>query len=94
MKTIVLSKDELIELLDQRLEFAISKLEFQEKNKKEEDKLLTRHDVAQLFGVTLVTVNEWCKKDILITHRMNSRVYFYKSEVMEALNSRTQNNRR
>jgi len=94
MKTVVLSKDELIELLDQRLEYAISKIDLTEKSKKQDDKLLTRHDVAQLFGVTLVTVNEWCKKEILITHRMNSRVYFYKSEVMDALNSRTQINKR
>lgn len=80
MKTIVISVDELIEIIDDRLENAISKTP-----DKEEVEILTRHDVAKMFGVSLVTVNEWCRKGILKPHHMNSRVYFYKSEVMEAL---------
>ncbi|NQY10716.1 MAG: helix-turn-helix domain-containing protein [Flavobacteriales bacterium] len=84
MKTILISKEELIELLDERLENALSKTSNNKEEKVDED-LLTRHDVASKFGVSLVTISAWCKKNILIKHTMNSRVYFYKSEVMEAV---------
>ena len=85
MKTIVISIDEFIEILDDRLESILSKISENKQGKEEE--LLTRHDLARLFGVSLVTINEWCKKEILTPHNMNSRVYFKKSEVMDALAS-------
>lgn len=83
MKTVVISVEEFIEILDERIKNAMDNLP----NKKEdtEEEILTRHDLAKIFGVSLVTIHEWCKKEILIPHHMNSRVYFYKSEVMQSL---------
>ncbi len=87
METILLTKKELIEILDERLEKTFLKLNTQEKPESKEEELLTRHDVARLFGVSLVTVNAWCKKGVLKPHNMNSRVYFYKSEIKNSLES-------
>lgn len=50
-----------------------------------EDRLLRRKDVASMFDVSLVSINEWMRSGRIPFHRMNSRVYFKESEVMEAL---------
>lgn len=59
----------------------------QEKDKIEEDTLLKRTEVAKLFGVSLVTLNQWRKEGIIKRHKIKSRVFFKKSEVMQALNT-------
>lgn len=82
MKLIEITKKELTELIENSLEKYLSKIQ------QKEEEILTRYDLVKLFGVSLVTINDWCKKGILIPHHMNSRVYFYKSEVMEALNKK------
>lgn len=87
MKTILLTKEEFIELIDERLNQALSKITVDE-NTNQEEEILNRYDLVKLFGVSLVTINDWCKKGILIPHHMNSRVYFYKSEVMGALENK------
>lgn len=84
MKTVVITVEELKQILDERLEKALAQT-VDKTEKEEQPELLTRHDLARIFGVSLVTINEWCRKGILTPHHMNSRVYFYKSEVMEAL---------
>jgi DNA invertase Pin-like site-specific DNA recombinase len=84
MKNILLSKEEFIEIIDERLE----KQNLIIQNKKEESdeiELLTRHEIARIFGVSLVTVNDWANKEIIKRHHMGSRVYFFRSEVFEAL---------
>jgi hypothetical protein len=57
----------------------------QEKDRIEEDTLLQRTEVAKLFGVSLVTLNQWRKEGIIKRHKIKSRVFFKKSEVMQAL---------
>jgi len=86
MKTIVISVEEFTEILEDRLKNFFSS-STPEKEVSKEEEILTRHDLAKLFGVSLVTINEWCRKGILTPHHMNSRVYFKKSEVMKALTS-------
>ena len=79
-----LTENELKELLAATFAQAISKIT----QKVEDDKLLTRGEVALLFRVSLVTINSWCKSGKLIAHRMNSRVYFFRSEVMAELSNK------
>ena len=59
--------------------------QFSNKGEKEET-LMKRIDVAKLFGISLVTLNQWMRDGRLLYHRIKSRVYFKKAEVMEALN--------
>ena len=47
--------------------------------------LLKRVDVAKLFSVSLVTITEWMKTGKIPYHRINSRVFFKKSELMKSI---------
>ena len=80
-----LTEGELKNILDQSIITAFSKIP---KQQKEEDQLLTRADLVRLFDVSYVTISAWCKAGTLIPHRMNSRVYFFKSEVMAELSKK------
>ena len=51
-----------------------------------EEVLMKRIDVAKMFGISLVTLNQWMRDGRLLYHRIKSRVYFKKAEVIEALN--------
>jgi len=48
---------------------------------KDEEQLLTRKEIAGLFGITLVTLHEWMKGG-LPSHKQGGRVYFLRSEVI------------
>ena len=52
---------------------------------KADEVLLKRVDVAKLFSVSLVTITDWMKTGRLPYHRINSRVFFKKSELMECI---------
>jgi excisionase family DNA binding protein len=47
--------------------------------------LLTRKETAELFAVSLVTIHEWCKSDILKPYKVGNRTYFKRTEVMEVV---------
>ncbi|MEI6765965.1 MAG: helix-turn-helix domain-containing protein [Bacteroidota bacterium] len=50
--------------------------------------LLKRKDVAKLFSVSLKTVHDWMKSGKLPVHRINSRVFFKKSEIYAVLEAK------
>jgi helix-turn-helix protein len=56
-------------------------------NESEDKTLLRRKDVSKLFTVSLVTINKWMRSGKLPYHRINSRIYFKKNEVIEAMQS-------
>lgn len=49
------------------------------------NKLLTRQEVAKLLGVSLVTVHNWIKSQILTAYRVGNKVRFKESEVLASL---------
>lgn len=49
------------------------------------DEVIKRKDIAEMFGVSLVTVHDWMTKGILPHYKMNGRTYFKKSEVIKAM---------
>ena len=49
------------------------------------DELLTRQEAAKLLGVSLVTLNEWSKKGIVVGYRIASRVRYKKTELEQSL---------
>ena len=55
--------------------------------KHEEEILLRRKDVAKFFSVSLVTVSQWMKNGKLPYHRINTRIFFKRSELLESLQS-------
>lgn len=72
---------DLRNIISESIENAIAK----KPNQKEEEVILRRKDVAKLFSVSLVTIADWMKTGKLPYHRINSRIFFKKSEVMKCI---------
>lgn len=79
---VTMNADELRNLIDESVTNALIK-SFQPK--KEDDTLLKRKDVSKLFSVSLVTISQWMKGGKLPYHRINSRIFFKKAEVLKAM---------
>ena len=47
-----------------------------------QEPLISRKEVGQFLGISLVTLHDWMKKG-LPNHKVNGRVYFQRSEVLE-----------
>ena len=54
------------------------------------DQLLTRDETAKLLSVSLVTLWDWTKKDIIPAYRIGNKVRYKKSEVLKSLNQKNQ----
>lgn len=48
--------------------------------------LITIEDIQKIFKVSKVTVHKWKKKGLIPFYKMNRRVYFKKSEVIDSMN--------
>lgn len=48
---------------------------------------ITRKQASKLLGVSLVTISDWTKKDILKAYRIGNRVRFKLNEIEEVLNN-------
>lgn len=53
--------------------------------KKEIDILLTRQETANLLNVSLVTLWDWTRKDVVPAYRIGYKVRYKKSEVLASL---------
>ena len=51
-----------------------------------EDPLISRKNIAQYLGISLVTLTDWMKRGLPF-HKLNGRVYFQRSEVLEYVKS-------
>lgn len=78
---VTLKVDDLKSIIDECVVSAISK----KSQAPEDDTLIKRKDVAELFGISYVTLNEWMRQGKIPYYRINSRIFFKKKEVMESL---------
>jgi excisionase family DNA binding protein len=51
----------------------------------QEEQLLTRKETAKLLSVSLVTLSDWDKKNIIQSYRIGNLVRYKKSDVFNAL---------
>ncbi|OWP84995.1 hypothetical protein BWK59_02515 [Flavobacterium davisii] len=51
----------------------------------ENDKLLTRHETAEFFGISLVTLYNWTRDGIVKAYRVGNKVRYRQAEVLESL---------
>ncbi len=52
--------------------------------------LITRKEVAQLFGVSLVSIDKWRKHGVLPkTIKQSGRTYFLRTEIIELINTKS-----
>ncbi len=56
-----------------------------QKNKVEPIKLLSRHEVAKMLGISLMTLYTWTKKGIIPAYRIGNKIKYKKSEVLESM---------
>lgn len=49
------------------------------------DRLITRDETAKLLGVSLVTLHNWTKANILTAYRVGNKVRFKENEVLASL---------
>ncbi len=52
---------------------------------KDKEDLISRKETTKLLQVSFATLNEWTRKGQIPFYRMNRRVYFKKSEVLNSL---------
>lgn len=51
--------------------------------------LLTRHQVAKMFGISTVSLDKWKSAGLLPKHiKMAGRVYYLRQEILEMINKR------
>jgi excisionase family DNA binding protein len=54
----------------------------------ENDPLLTREETAKMLSVSLVTLWDWTRKDIIPAYRIGNKIRYKKSEVLKSLNQK------
>ncbi|MCL9805861.1 helix-turn-helix domain-containing protein [Flavobacterium amniphilum] len=54
------------------------------------EQLLTREETAKLLSVSLVTLWDWTKKDIIPAYRIGNKVRYKRSEILKSLNQKNQ----
>ncbi len=52
---------------------------------KEPEIWLSRKDVCELLGVSIVTIHNWSKEGILTAYKIGSRIRFRKSDIDQTL---------
>lgn len=81
-----LEVDEFKELIRKGVSEVLSKQKDVSENKTPPDDLLNIQDIQKIFKVSKVTVHKWKKKGLIPFYKMNRRVYFKKSEVIDSMN--------
>lgn len=51
----------------------------------EPDEWLTRQETADLLKITLSTIHDWVKRDILKPYKIGNRTYFNRNEITEQM---------
>ena len=79
-----ITPDELKDIVTSAVRQELSK---QKQKDDSQDDLLKIEQVREIFKVSKVTIHNWKKSGKLPFYRINSRVFFKKSEVLDALQS-------
>jgi hypothetical protein len=80
-----LKVEDLIGMITDRL-MSLLLLKTQEKTKDPQpEDLLSIEDIQGIFNVSKVTVHKWKKKGLIPFYKMNRKVYFKKSEVIDSM---------
>ena len=78
-------RDELISMIRDAFKEELNEYLKQLGKEGDNNKLLSRIEVAELLRISLSTLNNYKKSGILKCHRIGNRVLYNKGEVMEAL---------
>jgi len=53
---------------------------------KPQTEFITRHETAEILGISLVTLNEWTKQGVIPGYRIATRVRYKKDEILNSIN--------
>lgn len=77
-------KKQIVEAIIKRIDALEDRLP---EPKQKKSKWITRKEASELLGVSLVTISDWTKRDILKGYRIGTRVRFKLDEIEEVLNN-------
>lgn len=77
-------KEELLEMIEGAIKNVIDKIKLEN----EGEQYLSREEAAKLCSVTVQTLNNWVNSGRLISHRINGRVLYKRSDIDNALTKR------
>ena len=77
--------DELLDKITERINIALSIKASEKKDTPTQEELLTIADLERLFNVSKVTIHKWKKKGLIPFYKMNRKVYFKRSEVIDSM---------
>jgi len=76
--------EDLIDLIRNCVKDEFKKLSLPEEKENQEE-LVSIEDLQKIFSVSKVTIHKWKKKGLIPFYKMNRRVYFKKSEVIDSM---------
>ncbi len=89
---VTLNTFELRSIIAEVLEEKFSRIVTKKDEKREGVSLISRLEVAKLFGVSKTTIDKWRRCKILPPAiKMSSRIFFNKDQIIEVLNRKQKN---
>lgn len=83
-KLIISTEEQLRQIVQDSINSVLATQLPQKEKSDEKEPLLTREQMAKELHISLVTITDWMKKG-LPYRRLNGRIYFLRSEVMESM---------
>ena len=80
-----LEPDELKQLISDAVLQAVDKPNPQQPD--QEDQLIKIEEASKLLNVSKATVHAWKKSGLIPFHRISSKIYFKKNEILDSLKS-------
>ncbi len=84
---ISVNPNELADLISENVKASIQNLTkgLSELSTPQQKEIVTRKEVAEMFGISFVTLHEWTKNGILSPSKIGGRTFFKRSELMQLL---------
>ncbi len=82
-----ISLNQLQQLIEGAVNFAISNYDKNRPNQQPQDQLLTQREVAKLLDVSVTSILKWKKEGLLPYHKVKSRIYYNRAEVLKSMAS-------
>lgn len=80
-----ITPEELVSLIDQKVEQRLKKFKEELEQTKQEEELLTREQTAEFLQIHESTLWHWTKKGKLKNYSIAGKRYYKKNEVLEAM---------
>ena len=87
VKIIHTTPSELCSIVSNSVKKALDEYKKEQNKSTSKDQLLTRKHTCEFLGINLSTLWHWTKKGKLNSKKIGNRVYYLKSEILEALNT-------